>query len=193
MIEFDTMIVPGRGFKDGKLPPSSESTVERAIQIYQRGKCDVVIFSGKYTYTLEANPPETTEAKLMAAYASKFNIPSSVIYLEEDSRTTVENFYFVKKNFLIPNNWTRVCAIGIAPHSRRMALNAQYVLGPEYTITTVTTDFRFPPNVQKKVEAEEDTKYQIAKHFFKDITPGDHEAIYTKAQEQLREYLQKQS
>jgi uncharacterized SAM-binding protein YcdF (DUF218 family) len=181
MIEFDAIIVPGRGFKDGKLPPSSESTVVRAIQIYQQGKCNTVIFSGKYSYLVEDNPPLKTEAAMMAEYAIKFNIPSSAILLEEDSQTTVENFYFVKKNILIPNGWTRIYAVGIFPHTKRMQLNAEYVLGPEYQLTTVATDFRFPSNIQKKVEAEEDTKYQIAKHFFKGMEKGDHEAIYQKA------------
>ena len=180
VIEYDAIIVPGRGFKDGLLPPSSASTVQRAIQLYQEGKSAAVIFSGKYSHVLSETPPKT-EAMMMGEYARTLNINLADVYLEEESQTTVENFYFVKKNILIPCKWTRICAIGISPHSKRMLLNAEYILGPEYQIRVLATDFRYPSNVQKKVEAEEYTKYQMAKHFFKDKVKGDHETIYQAA------------
>lgn len=180
MIEYDVIVIPGRGYKDGSLPPSSRSCIEKAVQLIQEGKAATIVLSGKYSHAVSHIPPKT-EAWVMGEYAVTLNIDPSCIYLEEESQTTVENFYFVKKQFLIPNGWKRVCAIGIYPHTLRMQLNAEYVLGPEYTITTLRTDFRFPENIQKKIEGEETNKLRHAKVFLSQFEKGDHEAIYQAA------------
>ncbi|MEK7202582.1 MAG: YdcF family protein [Patescibacteria group bacterium] len=186
-MKYDAILVLGRGvYKDGSTSESAKSTVEKAVELFNDGLSDRIIFSGKWTYTLDYTPP-TTEARAMANYAQSLGLPENATLLEEDSYTTVTNAYFIKKDLLIPNNWKRVVLVSIYPMSQRAHWTLGLIFGPEYTCDLINTDFTFPPETIKEKEAKEKEKLEYGKKFCQlhDLIPGDHETIFRLTEEDL--------
>lgn len=186
-MKYDAILVLGRGvYKDGSIPESAKSTIEKAVELFNASQADKIIFSGKWTYTLDYTPP-TTEARVMANYAQSLGLPESATLLEEEAYTTVTNAYFIKKNFLIPNNWKRVVLVSTHPMSQRAHWTLGLIFGPEYTCDLINSDFYFSPDILKEKEAKEKEKRQYGKKFCQlhNLIPGDHETIFRLTEEDL--------
>jgi len=192
-MKYDAVLVLGRGvYKDGSIPESAKSTIEKAVELYKNGEAGRVIFSGRWTYSIDYTPPQT-EAKAMADYASSLGLPNQAILLEEKSYTTVSNAYFIKKEFLIPNNWRRVVLVSVHPMDKRAHYVLNVVFGSEYVCDLVTCDFVFPPDALKEKEKKEAEKIIIAREFYAHhkINPGDHETIFRITNEDLEKNWRK--
>ena len=186
MNTYDAIIIPGRGTtSENTLPESSISTIEKGVELYNKNQAPFIIFSGKYTWKLNAAPPPSTEAQLMAKYAKSLGLPQDAILLEENSQTTVANLCYVKEQFFLPKRWKKGLIIGIFPHTNRIKLNAEYVFGPEYEIDTLATDFVFSSEIQEKVVQEEESKLRDAEKWLSQFTKGDHKTIFKAAQEYI--------
>ncbi|MCR4277609.1 MAG: YdcF family protein [Candidatus Berkelbacteria bacterium] len=186
-MKYDAILVFGRGvYKDGSTSESAKSTVEEAVKLYDSGQADKIIFSGKWTYTLDYTPP-TTEARAMANYAKNLGLPEKAILLEEEAYTTVTNAYFIKKKFLIPNNWTRIALVSVYPMGQRALWTLELVLGPDYNCELINTDFSFPPEILKEKESKEKEKRECGLELCKlhSLKPGDHETIFRVTEEDL--------
>lgn len=186
-MKHDAILVLGRGvYKDGSISESAKSTVERAVELFRAGEADKVIFSGKWTYTLDYTPP-TTEARAMAKYAETLGLPKEAICLEERSYTTVTNAYFIKKDFLIPHNWYRLILVSVYPMDKRAHMVLQTVFGPEYICDLTTSKFYFPPEILKEKQSKEEKKIEYTKKLYESnkIKPGDHENIFRVTEEDL--------
>ena len=186
-MKYDAILVLGRGvYKDGSVSDSANSTVEKALVLFNSHLADRVIFSGKWTYTLDYTPP-TTEARAMAEYAETLGLPKEAILLEEKSYTTVTNAYFIKKDILIPNSWHRVILASVYPMDKRAHLVLETVFGPNYVCDLVTSDFSFPPETLKEKESREKAKIECTKNLYEShkLKPGDHEDIFQVTEEDL--------
>lgn len=201
-MKYDAILVLGRGiYKDNSIPESAKSTIKKAVELYNSGQTDKIIFSGKWTYTLDYTPPNT-EAGAMANYAETLGLPEKAILLEEDSYTTVTNAYNIKKNFLIPNNWKHVLLVSVKPMGERAHWTLNLLFGPEYKCELINTNFSFPPEILREKEAKEKEKLEYGKKFIKlhvdrptegrarsesdySLKPGDHEKIFRVTEEDL--------
>jgi uncharacterized SAM-binding protein YcdF (DUF218 family) len=131
----DALVVLGRGVDpDGSLPRLAKQRVERAVELYAWEVAPRIIFSGRYSLMSDAEPART-EAAAMAEYAVSIGLPRRVLILEEESRDTIGNAYFVLRRFLEPNDWMSVRVVTSDFHIQRTAWVFQKVLGLGYDVS----------------------------------------------------------
>src|SRR5918992_4665942 len=101
----DAIVVLGSAVNDdGSLPLHARQRAARAAMLHAAGVAPRIIFTGRCSLTAP-EPPAISEAAAMAAYAEALGTPREAILLEEDSRDTIGNAYFVGRKFLEPNGW----------------------------------------------------------------------------------------
>jgi uncharacterized SAM-binding protein YcdF (DUF218 family) len=130
----DALVVLGRGVDpDGTLPKLAIQRVERAAELFAWGVAPRIIFSGRCSLMTEVMPART-EAAAMADYARSLGLPARALILEEDSRDTIGNAYFVLRNFLEPNDWMSIRVVTSDFHIQRTAWVFQKVFGLGYDV-----------------------------------------------------------
>jgi uncharacterized SAM-binding protein YcdF (DUF218 family) len=130
----DALVVLGRGVDpDGALPLLARQRVERAVELFAWGVAPRMIFSGHSSLMSDATPLRT-EAAAMAEHARSLGIPARAIILEEESRDTIGNAYFVLRRFLEPNDWMSIRVVTSDFHIQRTAWVFQKVLGLGYDV-----------------------------------------------------------
>lgn len=131
----DAIVVLGSTINDdGSLSITARQRAARAALLLTAGVAPRVIFSGRCNLTAP-EPPGISEAAAMAAYAESLGAPRDAILLEEESRDTIGNAYFVGRRFLEPNGWTSIRVVTSDFHVPRTTWVFQRVLGPTYDVS----------------------------------------------------------
>lgn len=104
----------------------------------------------------EADPP-VTEAAAMAAYARAHGLPAKAVLLEEQSRDTIGNAWFVRTRWLDPNRWRSIRVVTTDYHIPRAAWIFRKVLGPDYDVAfSAAPSDRFAASVAARARDESD-------------------------------------
>ena len=131
----DAIVVLGSTVnEDGSLPLHAQQRAVRAAMLHAAGVAPRLIFSGRCNLTA-AEPPAVSEAAAMAAYAESLGSPREAILLEEESRDTIGNAYFVGRRILEPNGWSSIRVVTSDFHVPRTTWVFQKVLGPAYDVS----------------------------------------------------------
>jgi DUF218 domain-containing protein len=131
----DAIVVLGSTVNDdGTLPLHARQRVVRAALLYAAGVAPRVIFTGRCGLTAP-DPPAISEAAAMAALAESLGIPRDAIHLEEESRDTIGNAYFVGRRFLEPNGWSSIRVVTSDFHVPRTTWVFQKVLGRAFDVS----------------------------------------------------------
>ena len=131
----DALVVLGRGTDaDGSLPRLAKQRVERAAELFAWQTAPRIIFSGRCSLMTDVIPP-VTEAAAMADYALALGLPREALHVEEHSRDTIGNAYFVLRDYLEPNDWTSIRVVTSDFHIQRAAWIFQKVLGVGYDVS----------------------------------------------------------
>ena len=131
----DALVVLGRGIDpDGALPRLAQQRVERAAELFAWETAPRIIFSGRCSLMTDAIPA-VTEARAMAEYALSLGLPPDALLVEEESRDTIGNAYFVMRRFLEPNDWMSIRVVTSDFHIQRTAWVFQKVLGLGYDVS----------------------------------------------------------
>ncbi len=131
----DALVVLGRGVDaDGTLPRLAEQRVERAVELFSWDVAPRIIFSGRCSLMTD-RIPQRTEAGAMADYARALGLPRDALLVEEESRDTIGNAYFVMRRFLEPNEWTSIRVVTSDFHIQRTSWVFQKVLGLGYDVS----------------------------------------------------------
>jgi uncharacterized SAM-binding protein YcdF (DUF218 family) len=131
----DALVVLGRGVDaDGSLPRLARQRVERAAELYAWETAPRIIFSGRCSLMTDVLPA-VTEARAMADYAHSLGLPRDVLLVEEESRDTIGNAYFVLRRFLEPNDWNSIRVVTSDFHIQRTAWVFQRILGLGYDVS----------------------------------------------------------
>lgn len=192
-MNYDVAIVLGTGIKqDGTLPDSCLSNLKTAIKLYKDKTVSKLIFSGRWAWNCKFTPP-FTEAQAMKQIAIARNVPEVDIYIEDKSSTTVSNLCNIKENILIPNNLKNVILVCISDIIKdRNEYNLKMVLGPDYNYQIIMSDSVYSPEKYNELKIIEADKLIDCKNFYIDITPGDHQTILQKSEEDLQKnYINK--
>lgn len=183
--KYDVVLVLGSGvYKDGSIPESAEARIRKAKELFDKGTVDHIILSGKWSYRLDYTPP-LSEAGAMAEYGESIELSHQKILLENESTTTMTNFYFIKK-ILRENGWRKVILVINRPYVERTKLNMEMVLGPDYECEVIEPDYRFPKEKEEELVRIEVEKIKVVREFYKDVKPGDDESIYNRGLKLLR-------
>lgn len=131
----DALVVLGRGVDaDGALPRLAKQRVQRAAELYAWETAPRIIFSGRCSLMTDVLPA-ITEARAMADYALSLGLPRSALLVEEESRDTIGNAYFVLRRFLEPNDWNSIRVVTSDFHIQRTAWIFQRILGLGYDVS----------------------------------------------------------
>ena len=131
----DALVVLGRGTDpDGSLPLLAKQRVQRAAELFAWEVAPRIIFSGRCSLMTESIP-SCTEGAAMADYAASLGLPRSALLVEEESRDTIGNAYFVLRRYLEPNDWTSIRVVTSDFHIQRTAWVFQKVLGLGYDVS----------------------------------------------------------
>ncbi len=131
----DALVVLGRGIDpDGSLPLLAKQRVERAAELYVWEVAPRLIFSGRCSL-MSDSAPAITEARAMYNFALSIGLPRRALLLEEESRDTIGNAYFVLRRFLEPNDWMSIRVVTSDFHIQRTAWVFQKVLGLGYDVS----------------------------------------------------------
>ena len=131
----DALVVLGRGIDpDGSLPQLARQRVERAAELFAWEVAPRVIFSGRCSLMTDVIPA-CTEGAAMADYAVSLGLPRSAMLVEEESRDTIGNAYFVLRRYLEPNDWNSIRVVTSDFHIQRTAWVFQKVLGLGYDVS----------------------------------------------------------
>jgi hypothetical protein len=131
----DALVVLGRGVDpDGSLPVLAKQRVERAVELFAWEVAPRIIFSGRCSLMAEREPART-EATAMAEYAESLGMRPDVLLVEEESKDTIGNAYFVLRRFLEPNDWNSIRVVTSDFHIQRTAWVFQKVLGLGYDVS----------------------------------------------------------
>lgn len=187
MKKFDAILVLGRGTRrNGALPSSMRASVDKAVELYNSGISDHIIFCGKWSYQIDYIPKKT-EAHLMADYAKSLGLPEKAIFIEDESVVTTLNICYAKQKYLVHNNWKKILVISIFPLQDRMAYNLKMILGKEYTFEFEEIEYRFSPEKEAELIISEKNKLKdVVPIFFKNIIPGDDKKIALKAIREIK-------
>jgi uncharacterized SAM-binding protein YcdF (DUF218 family) len=127
----DAIVVLGGGvLPDGTPSVVSRTRVQRAVELYRRGIAPRIIFSGRCGL-VDDNPP-VTEAAAMASMARGMEVPEAALLLEDESKDTLGNAYFVRERFLEPNGWSSIRVVTSDFHMSRAAWVFRKILGAGY-------------------------------------------------------------
>ncbi len=140
----DAIVVLGGGVEsDGSLPTVARTRVERAVELLREGIAPRMILSGRCG--LLADEPAVTEAAAMAAAAEELGIPAEALHLEEESRDTLGNAFFVRERFLVPKAWRSIRVVTSDFHLSRAAWVFRKMLGSRYDFSFTSASSGLPP------------------------------------------------
>ncbi|WP_225731064.1 MULTISPECIES: YdcF family protein [unclassified Nocardia] len=178
------LIVLGGGlFPDGKMPPWAWLRVERAVREWGTSRYSRVIVSGRGPV-----PEIRTEARALADAMIGLGVPSSVVYQEPLSASTLENAFFCRVVHADPLGIGEMTVVTNEFHRPRTELVFRHVFGADYRVDVVATDTddtTLDPAVHRllRVCDDEQTRFLTAE-LLPRITAGDlrgyHSYIFDK-------------
>lgn len=177
-LDKDVIVVLGCSLDTkGDISFVGKERVEKAVELFNKRISDKIIMSGKHSFS-SSFIPRITEAKAMKEYAELLGVPKKSIFLEEKSKDTIGNAYFVKVNFLKKNNWKNIVVITSDLHIKRAKFIFKFIFGNKYNVGFIGVNHRAVPKkeLDKRIAYEKNV-ISILKKWLKHIKPGDDKSI----------------
>jgi uncharacterized SAM-binding protein YcdF (DUF218 family) len=135
----DVLIVLGAGVNDwdNSPTPALRHRSEWAAALWHEGVAPVILCSGGYSTTATAS-----EAEVCRRILGEAGIPADVIFLDEDSHSTLENALF-SQQMMTANDWHTAVLVSDGYHLLRARWFFEN-LGIDVTTTPVTTPYLTP-------------------------------------------------
>lgn len=194
------VVLGGGVHADGSLPRLVRNRVERAADLHRRRIAPRIIVSGRCGLMQDGTPP-VTEAEAMAEYARSLGVSARSLLLEEESRDTLGNAYFVKLHYLEPNEWTSVRVVTSDFHLSRAAWVFRKILGPTFDFSFVSAFSGLSPEELIGRALEECKIYIFLNEWLQALRDGDplsaealmakHHPAYAEAPTLTREQMQR--
>jgi len=157
---------------DGNLNKISTARMEAAINAFQANEAPHIVTSG-WDYRNEYPVPI---AEAMRDYALQHGIPSEAIISDVNSRDTVGDAVFTKRNVVLPREWKRLLVITSDYHLPRTREIFTFVYGRDYEIA-----FRgVPALVPARSPEAEQASLQSFRTTFQGVAAGDDSAIWQR-------------
>jgi|GEM_PF-1169314 uncharacterized SAM-binding protein YcdF (DUF218 family) len=139
MINYDTAVILGSRPRDGKtwrFPSHVYYSLDRAVELYNKKKISFITVSGKWTLNfdvLHITQP-FTECEKMADYLLAKGIPDNAILRESESKDTISNIYYLKRQIFESKGLRSLLFIAAEPRLPRIEFLCQRILGPTYSL-----------------------------------------------------------
>lgn len=129
----DAIVVFAGGVGESGQPQGYQERVQRAVELYQGGYAQRMIFSTGWVYTFH-------EADVMKALAESLGVPPAAIILEKRAASTHENVAFVAP--LLEHVGRRVLLVSSPYHMRRAVLTFRKV-APDFEVVPTPSRSHF--------------------------------------------------
>jgi len=177
------IVILGGGINlSGDLPDHVYQRLNKAIDLYKKNPQTKIIATGKYSFLYDQikKYPALTESEKMSEYLVKKEIPKKDILLENKSKDTISNAYYLKKNFFIPKKETQATIITSHFHLDRVKYIFQKVFGPGYDFQFVGIQETLPKDEEKKVIDHQKYLLKRTKQILSPMKDGDHNFLKGK-------------
>lgn len=172
MLVYDAIVILGSqpDPRNWQFPSHVFKTLDRAIDGFVHEASPAIVVSGKWAIRFDilhiAQP--FRECDKMADYLIERGIPEGAIFKEGDSKDTISNLYYLKKNVLGPHKFRNLLVITADFRKARIEFLCQKILGDTYHVTFETVE----PDPNEAYAHESDTLIQQQK-FLASMRDGD--------------------
>jgi hypothetical protein len=160
---------------DHTLPHVAVTRVERAVEAWMAGVAPRLVMAGRCGLSTEPGP--VTEAQAMADAAARLGVPSDALLLEELSRDTLGNAYFVREMYLEPLGWRSIRVVTSDFHLSRAAWCFRKILGNRYDFSFTSAFSGFSPTELVGRALEECRISIFLNEWLASINEGDEHAV----------------
>lgn len=156
---------------EGQLPDKKfiQERLRKVQELQAQLKAPIII-SGGYSYLLETVPPRTEAAAMKEALVA-LGVPENVITLEEQSKDTVSNAYFVKK--LLGHLEDELIIVTSDFHAERAEYIFKQVFGDGYAVRVEATPSHLPEDQLEKITTRQKELIEKTHALFQGMEPGD--------------------
>ncbi len=141
LMEADAAIVLGTKVIDGEPSPVLEQRIRHAIDLYEEGYVEKIIFTGGIT-----DGADFAESVVSRDFAIRNNIPEEDILIETQSLITEENFLFAGE-VAEENDLSSFLVVSDPLHMKRALLMAEHAGIDANSSPTPTTEFKGFSNI----------------------------------------------
>jgi uncharacterized SAM-binding protein YcdF (DUF218 family) len=114
--KFDVILVLGNPAKnDGSIAPTARARVLEGIRQYRAGVAPQLLMTGG------AVKNQFVEGQVMQQFAVSQGVPASAVFVEGQSRNTIQNAYYSYK-IMQAHGWTSALVVSTPAHLRRAGL-----------------------------------------------------------------------
>lgn len=175
------IVVLGGGIDlSGNLPSHVYQRLNKAIEIFKQYPKSKIILSGKYSFLYKDKKPPTTEAAKMKQYLLEKSVSAEHIYLEQLSKDTIGNAYYLKKYFFIPGKEKEAMVITSHYHLKRVQYIFDKIFGSSYSIQIVAVQENLSVNEEKKVIQRQKELLAKTQTLLLPMKNGDHDYLKRK-------------
>lgn len=170
--KYDAVIVLGNLMdKHGILNQESSSRVDTAVSILRQYQIPLLVTCG-WAYRTDSS---ISIAAAMKQYViERFQISEATILTETNSRDTVGDAVFTKRNLAIPKHWSRISLVTSAYHAERSRTIFSFVYGSDFRIDV----FPAPSERNADLQKAEACSMVAFRATFDGVSPGDDKAIF---------------
>jgi len=164
-----------------------QERVKQSVRVFESLANARLLFTGKYGHKGNAEPKKS-QAQAMFDYAKGMgSLNESKVILEEESESTIHQFYLIKTKILIPQKIRKIHLVTDEIHMPRALMTLKGILGEDFKIISSTSDVRIGGGWRSLIEDSEKRLLEMTeKDLYSRIPLGDHEAWY-KFDKEFRE------
>lgn len=155
----------------GELPNKEfiQERLRKVKELSHRLKAPIII-SGGYSYLAQEAPPRSEAAAMKEALVA-MGVPARSITLEEQSRDTLSNAYFVKK--MLGTTEDELVIVTSDFHAERAEYIFQRVFGPHCNIRIEATPSHLPPEEAERITTRQAELLKKTRTMLIGMRPGD--------------------
>lgn len=196
MKAYDSVVVLGSRPLDvyaWKFPSHVYKSLDKAIELYEKKATKYITVSGKWTINFDilGITQPFRECDAMADYLLDHGIPAKAILREGDSKDTISNLYYLKRQIFKPKSLKTLLFIAAEPRLNRIRFLNEKILGPRYKL-----DYEGVAYLPGEVSINEGSILKIQTEFLATMADGDdawldgkfyEDLFYKRAKDRARE------
>lgn len=163
----------------GNIPDYVYARLDKAIELYDKLHCDIVL-SGKYSFLYSSEKPPITEASKMAEYLLNKGVKKEILLKEEKSKDTIGNAYYLKKIFFIPKKEREGIIITSRFHLDRVRYIFSKIFGSNYKLEFIGVEESLPKEEGERVVERQKELLLKTKRLLSNMKDGEHNLLRYK-------------
>lgn len=175
------IVILGGGIHlQGNLPPHVYQRLDKALLLSKSHPQARIVLSGKHSFLYRQQKPPITEARKMAEYLLEKGVLKKQILLEQKSKDTIGNAYYLKKLVFLPRQERSAIVITSPFHLSRVRYIFGKVFGSDYKLQFVGSTESFPLKQKAEIVKYQKELLLKTKLLLSKMKDGDHNFLKGK-------------